>query len=405
MQARLKNFMRYKMADSFCVLPWMHLATHPHGGVSLCCVTDFKDGNGMSRDGDWYYNLNRDTIADTMNSEKFRNTRLEMLEGKMPSPCMRCYKEERRGIKSKRLTENENYSNFTIDTARQQTQADGTIDPQLEFVELRLGNICNAKCATCNPASSSKWVVDYRKLAHELDFITNYDNLDDFAWPERDEFWDDLYKHTANVKTFYINGGEPTLVKAHWRFIERLIAEGRTDITLWYNTNMISIPDSAFELWSKFKKVQISCSIDDIGLRNQYIRFPTKWKDVEANLDKLKQYEWLDVSVNQTVSVYNYYYLPEFWKYMTERGLFVHHNYVYDPMFLSPAALPLEFREQCHARFADCGWEQWRTDNLVNSFSHGGDEEMTNRAQQYISALDRIRNTNFAEVFPDVELY
>ena len=393
------------MADSFCVLPWMHLATHPHGGVSLCCVTDFKDGNGMSRDDNRYYNLNRDTITDTMNSDNFRQTRLEMLDGKMPNPCMRCYKEERRGIKSKRLTENENYNNFTIDTAKQQTQVDGTIDPQLEFVELRLGNICNAKCATCNPASSSKWVVDYNKLSKELDFVTNYNDLDDFAWPEKEKFWDDLYAHTENVKTFYINGGEPTLVKAHWKFIRRLISEGRTDVTLWYNTNMISIPDFAFELWEKFKHVKISCSIDDLGDRNQYIRFPTKWDSVESNLDKLKNYPWLDVSVNQTISVYNYYYLPEFWNYMKERGLFVHHNFVHDPTFLSPASLPIEFRKQCHERFIESGWEQWRTDNLVNSFSQSTNPTVTEQAKKYISALDRIRNTRFEEIFPDVKLF
>ena len=43
--------------NTFCVLPWIHLATHPHGGTSLCCVTDFKDGAGMSKDGETFYNL------------------------------------------------------------------------------------------------------------------------------------------------------------------------------------------------------------------------------------------------------------------------------------------------------------------------------------------------------------
>lgn len=392
------------MADTFCVLPWIHLATHPHGGASLCCVTDFVNGNGMSRDGDRFYNLNRDTIHDTMNSENFRDVRRKMLNGKMPNACMRCYKEERLGIKSKRITENENYKNFTIEQAHKETVSDGTINPNLEFVELRLGNICNAKCATCNPASSSKWVVDYKKLSKELNFITNYNNLDDFAWPERDEFWNDLYNHTKSVKTFYINGGEPTLVKAHWRFIERLIAEERTDITLWYNTNMISIPDYAFDLWKHFKKVQISCSIDDLFDRNQYIRFPTKWADVEKSLDKLKRYPWLDVSVNQTISVYNYYYLPEFWHYMTDRGLFVHHNFVHDPDFLSPAALPKTFRDLCHDRFKTCGWEDWRTDNLINSYSGPDNVTINEKALNYINALDRIRNTKFNEVFPLMKL-
>ena len=29
---------------AFCVLPFIHLATHPIGTVTPCCVTDMKDG-------------------------------------------------------------------------------------------------------------------------------------------------------------------------------------------------------------------------------------------------------------------------------------------------------------------------------------------------------------------------
>ena len=152
--------------NTFCVLPWIHLATHPHGGTSLCCVTDFKDGAGMSKDGENYYNLNKNTITEHMNSEVFKNTRLSMLKDEIPSPCKRCYTEEKKGITSKRAIENKNYSNFTIGDAKKITNIDGSIDPKLEFVELRLGNVCNVKCVTCNPASSSKWASDYKILIY-----------------------------------------------------------------------------------------------------------------------------------------------------------------------------------------------------------------------------------------------
>ena len=153
--------------NTFCVLPWIHLATHPHGGTSLCCVTDFKDGAGMSKDGENYYNLNKNTITEHMNSEVFKNTRLSVLKDEIPSPCKRCYIEEKKGITSKRVIENKNYSNFTIGDAKKITNIDGSIDPKLEFVELRLGNVCNVKCVTCYPASSSKWVPDYKILSKD----------------------------------------------------------------------------------------------------------------------------------------------------------------------------------------------------------------------------------------------
>ena len=53
--------------------------------------------------------------------------------------------------------------------------------------------------------------------------------------------------------------------------------------------SMTTVPPYAFDLWKKFDKVQISCSIDDLTDRNYYIRYPTKWIDVENNLNKLLQ--------------------------------------------------------------------------------------------------------------------
>ena len=28
------------MSDTFCPLPWNHLATHPHGMCTLCCESE-----------------------------------------------------------------------------------------------------------------------------------------------------------------------------------------------------------------------------------------------------------------------------------------------------------------------------------------------------------------------------
>jgi len=30
-------------SKSFCVLPWIHLATHPIGTVTPCCITDMTN--------------------------------------------------------------------------------------------------------------------------------------------------------------------------------------------------------------------------------------------------------------------------------------------------------------------------------------------------------------------------
>ena len=35
--------------DTYCPLPWQHLATHPHGGITTCCISDHTDGLNRAR--------------------------------------------------------------------------------------------------------------------------------------------------------------------------------------------------------------------------------------------------------------------------------------------------------------------------------------------------------------------
>lgn len=388
--------------STFCPLLFQHLATHPHGGVTHCCIADHRNALSSSRDGNRYYNLNRDNVKDTFNSESFRKARLEVLAGEKPKACLRCYSEEAEGIESKRVTEIKNYPEYTIDVARAATDENGYIDDvQFEFVELRLGNVCNVACRTCNPASSSKWRNDYDQLQNKLTFnITNYDTMDGFRWPEREEFWEDLLQHCDNVKTFYINGGEPTLIKQHFKFLERLADMGRTDVKLWYNINMTNMNEEIIEIWRKFDNVKISCSIDDLGERNEYIRYPTKWDDVMRNFLRLKE-EKFELDVTQTISFMNYANLDEFYDFFhNQHGVWVHHNMVYDPEYLSPAVLPLDFRECIHNKLRSV-MPDWMVKHFTGLFGKAQSPFGWKRALEYTQRLDELRGQSLTESLPE----
>jgi organic radical activating enzyme len=390
------------MSNTFCPLLFQHLATHPHGGVTHCCVADHRNALSSSRDGDRFYNLNRDTVHDTMNSESYKKARLEVLDGEKPKACLRCYAEEAKGMNSKRIEEIKNYPEYTIDVAREVTDSTGYMkDVQLEFVELRLGNTCNVACRTCNPASSSKWRNDYDALQKATTFqLTDYNTMEGFRWPERDGFWEDLLQHCDRVKTFYINGGEPTLIKEHFRFLERLVELGKTDIKLWYNINMTNMNDKVIDLWKKFDHVKISCSIDDLGDRNHYIRYPTKWNDVEKNFLRLKN-EGFEMDITQTVSWMNYSTLGDFYTAFNKKyGIFVHHNYVYDPDILSPAVLPKEMRDEIHKSFEGV-FDNWKLNELKTMFGGPDKPKKWEQAKEYTQNLDEIRKQNIEDYLPE----
>jgi len=86
------------MSNTFCPLLFQHLATHPHGGVTHCCIADHRQALSSSRTDNKYFNLNVDTVHDTMNSDTFKQARLQVLEGKKPKACMRCFSEEEKGM-------------------------------------------------------------------------------------------------------------------------------------------------------------------------------------------------------------------------------------------------------------------------------------------------------------------
>lgn len=413
------------MTSKFCPLPWNHIASHPAGYVTVCCEADHTGLRSASYDitdptifdgQPSFYNLKYDKLTGVINSHSFRNIRKQMLMGEEPTPCVGCYRKEEKGLESKRVRESRNFPSMTESLAHSITREDGAIDPHIEFVELRLGNICNLRCVTCNPLSSSQWRSDYLKLAEKFDFLKDkYQLMDkgrfttwpngfvdskvfELDWPESDIFWNDLEQLASDLKVIYVNGGEPTLIKKHWEFLRSLVSSDRAkNIELNYSINMTNVPTYAYEIWSAFKKVRISCSIDALGEKNTYIRYPTDWETVQKNYKQLCESN-VEVSLTQTISALNYDSLDEFAEFFA--GSYIHYNFVNDPAYYSPAIIPREYRDELHKRY-EASLPEYLQVQLVKAFGNTPtDNTNTMKMLQVTEELDKLRNTKFAEVFP-----
>ena len=389
------------MSDTLCVLPFTHLATHPNGNVSLCCVSDHVNCASHAKTDGKILSLNNNTVDEVFNSDYFKKTRMQMLHNKEPYACRRCYEEERKGIQSKRQTENLNYLDSSSDIIAK-TQEDGTIIPEFKFIELRLGNVCNLKCRTCNPVSSSKWVVEYKKLNEDLTFVTDYSKIEAGVWYEDEEFWQELSKYSSKLETVYVNGGEPTLVEKHFNFLTRLIEMGLNhQVTLWYNINLTLLPEKLLKLWEKFDKVQLSLSIDDLHERNSYIRSGSDWDTTMLNLEKLRSIPKLNISICQTVSVYNVFYIDEFYEYFKDIEL--HLNWCYDPDFLQPWILPQNVKDIILNKIQKSKHiDQYTQNNIIETLKKPSDEILLDRFKTYNERLDTYRSSKFSEIFPEL---
>ena len=94
-----------------------------------------------------------------------KNVRKQMLNGEMPPSCIKCYKEEAAGHNSKRMWETAYWSErVDVDKVIANTGEDGSVPPQLAYIDLRFGTKCQLACVMCSPHDSSGWIKDYKKI-------------------------------------------------------------------------------------------------------------------------------------------------------------------------------------------------------------------------------------------------
>ena len=385
----------------FCILPFIHLATHPIGTVTPCCITDMDNDMSTSKKDGLNMFLDKDPIEEIANSVNFKEVRRKMISGEFPSECKTCYFYEKNKIYSKRMESNLKFAHL-IDEALENTEEDGTLKSvNYKYIELRLGTVCNLKCVTCNPFSSNRWNEDVDAFK-DTEFEKNYFRCDiRTEWFRSQTFYDELLTKCDGLEEVWINGGEPTLIKEHAYFLEKLIEDGRAkNVNLHYSINMWSIPDKFIEIWKKFKHVRLHLSIDDIGERNDYIRHGSKWTSIMNSFDKILQYrDVFKLEVCQTVSCLNVSNIDEFKKFFNQYNMVIAHNYVHHPSFLHVSILPTEMKQDILNNLVYLREDERL--RLEAELLKETNEEEFEKFKSYINLLDKKRNNDIRIALPE----
>lgn len=381
-------------SKSFCVLPFIHLATHPIGTVTPCCITDMENDMSTAKKDGLNLFLNKDSLEEIANSEVFKEVRAKMLKGEYPAECKTCYFYEQSQVYSKRMESNLKFKEH-IEACFKNTLEDGTLTKlNYKYIELRLGTVCNLKCVTCNPFSSNRWNEDVSAFK-DTEFEKSYFKCDiRTEWYRDTNFYDELLTKCDELEEVWINGGEPTLIKEHGYFLQKLIDKGRAkDVNLHYSINMTSVPDHFINLWKQFKHVRLHLSIDDLEERNDYIRYGSKWEVILTNFKKILEYrEVFRIEVCQTVSILNVMNIDNFKKFCLDYDVIVAHNYVHHPSFQHVSLLPTEMKQRLLNSI-----QFLRDDEKVRLLAELNKEVVEKdfeRFIEFIKLLDRKRNIN-----------
>jgi organic radical activating enzyme len=382
---------------TFCVLPFLHLATHPIGTVTPCCVTDMTNDVSTAKKNGFNMFLGKDRIEDISNSESFNVLRKKMISGEVPLECKNCFLLEQNNLTSKRIESNKKFEK-SIDECFENVNQDGSLkEIDYQYLELRLGSVCNLKCSTCNSFSSNRWNEDvniFKGTKFEKFYFKNDIKTE---WYRDPQFYDELFEKCNKLEEIWINGGEPTLIREHEYFLTKLIDSGLAGtISLNYSINLTSLPEHLIEKWKSFKKVTLQLSVDDLGNRNEYIRFPSKWDTIYKNLKRIsKEKDIFTLELMQTVSLFNVCNINNFKKFSNDMGIYVAHNYVNYPEFLHVSLLPDEMKTEVlnnsnHLTKFELDKLKFELNKTSNTFT-------INDFFEYVNLLDLKRNTKITD--------
>jgi len=294
---------------SFCIYPWIlynddlgYMTTFARSSQK---ITDIKSN------------------LDWKNDPDYNNIRKKMLQGtKLPEFCSVCYDYESKGLDGYRRHDSLDYiAKLGI---KNLDDLDNITSPY--FYEIRLSNKCNLMCRMCTPIHSHLIKREFRKFpelsrpGQNENSKVQYTSLDVVDIPGLTE------KHTV-----YITGGEPTVMKELYEFMQLCIDAKRTDFRLTMTTNTQFMSEKLWRLAKHFPNLHFSISIDGYKEVNDYIRWKSSWDDIMRNVDRMVE-EGYGITWNHVPTIWGIHRTHELFEFVSDRfpfvGLYLQYNRV-----------------------------------------------------------------------------
>lgn len=384
------------------------LALHNSGGSFVCCHSRTFLQDDQGKQIFWHSH----SLQDAWNSPTRKQIQQDLDAGIQHSNCDACWEVENTNGVSRRLATN------IVDLDLESTTNDVPL-----LLDLKLGNICNLKCRTCNPMVSSRWYSDwwhvYEKSRNRyqdyneyldamyLDGRKSYDNTNN-------AFWDELQKKLPHAVYIDIYGAEPMMIDKLFDILQYSVDQGFSkNQTLHFNTNGSIWNEKYVNILTKFKKLYVDVSIDGLYKQYDYLRHGSTWENTRANFDRWTALRKLNnniqLGVIVTVSTFNIYYLDEIFDYFNNIGFNIGLNEAHKPDNICAKFLPIDAKHTIAAKLRSSQNESFinRLEPIISYMMGSRTDSETGKDHwnEFIRATQEIdvrRKENFAETFPEL---
>ena len=396
--------MQSNLPKTICMLPWISIETSPIGTARPCCMAheEITDEYGNK------YDLNQTDLSTIYHSKYMQDLRDQFRRGEKPTTCNRCWEEEAAGRDSKRI-----HSQVRLKELYTQVQWENNNPDQLWFIDLKLGNICNLACRICGSWSSSTWASE------ELAYMPELENKKEHlaykfsragAWPRKSKvFWDKMKDLLPNVKYFEFTGGEPWMIQEHFDLLQYAVDNGYSkNIDIHYNTNATQLPKHT-ELWSKFGRVDIAFSIDNVGNRFEYERYGAKWDIANDIIDNthIAQLKHCNITTQLcfTINVQNVYYLDELLSWAETKNFgSIYFNMMHSPDHMSIQYMTPEANKLVIDKLQSINWKpeyKREIENIIQFIENG----VGSNGELFLRKMkqtDKFRKQNFLDTHSEI---
>lgn len=307
----------------------------------------------------------------------------DSIKNKQCAPeCQTCWDLESAGLTSERQIHNQTldyYLNRDLEKIEQDAVSTGF---QTKIVKLTTSNLCNGTCVTCGSSLSSAWAQLENK-------------------PINYQAKDFLHLDFSSITQLSFVGGEPLLEKANFKILENLLEIGNKNCFISIVTNgSVILKENQINLLKQFKNLNICLSIDGVGSKFEYIRYPLKWDLLLYNIEIFKSIT-SNISVSAMISNLNVFYYSELIDFFHSKNLKYLCKQVEHPVIFSPGNLPNHIKEKvinANRRYQD---------QVTGFLNCGGlySDTMFNKLRDEIIRQDKLKHIDIGNFMPEVADY
>lgn len=332
-------------------------------------------------------------ISENINLEYWHHPKIvaerqaNILGADLPKNCKICKNTEESGNYSRRQSWNERLG------------TDWNMPSSIVELDIQCDFSCNLACRICGPHLSTLWrQVDPLYKKNKKKFKIRAKNID----------VTDLIKTMPahDIKQIHFQGGEPLLSNTHIQVLEQLQDHiDLSQISLWYHSNGTQrVSDSLLKFWEKFKMLEIYFSLDDIGPRMEYQRWPLVWNEIHENMlwwkENLPHNALL--RIERTIGILSAYWVDELeqWhnQYFSESkygdAILINYHGCNGTYSLNAVSEP--YKQAVLDKFDPTHWVYKTFENLkTNSLMH------ISKAFADLNRHDQLRNQSWKSVYPE----